>query len=960
MTKKRVVLIIVIAVLLVSVICTGIIGYVMKISELETERANRTIEVSHNYSSSSIIDFFNKCSQEVDIITNAISSHTDNIFLSDTVKGQLYSDNKYLDTGYNYIVPNDDCSQLLNSYEMEYKVNFISIANKNGLITRYNETSDKRIFYDVSGSSYYKYAVDNKRTVIEYDYSKKYFDVDAIIMAKPIIRNDIVEGVIITSINVYELNNIIYTDYLEESITIAIASEKDGIIAKNIEDEKTKVILDKWKSNIAGKAELSSYRANGGVFYEIDNYYLGETIIASPAFDIENNRWYIVTLISYDSLRVYSNLYARQSIILVAMMVVIAVLFTVGVISIVVASFKEKVVLDKKQSVVMTKIKKYMFDINMRTHVLTFSDDAQKMLGIKKNTIKIDDLKKEGYMSEEEFRKAVKIFGNIRDSEEVSAEFTIMNKHVKVDIYHIISKSERIDSFMGVVEDITPIVMKQQMLEQKANTDGLTRLLNRETLISEVEKDILHDPATRKAMYVIDIDEFKQINDKYGHYIGDILLQKTALALKSVSSNKNIKIGRLGGDEFCIYYYGGPSNREIKEFGALLCNKLSLIAISDDVDYSISCSIGISLYPRNGMNFVELYQRADNALYIAKESIGSGFAFYNSEGYVDNSVDMSVEGDMGTLDSDLKPTNEDNFSLLLSQGAEGKEKLRKLLSEAVENNEFVCYKQPKINVKTGEITSEALSRWYNPTFGIISPSRFILLFERTNSIEVLDLYMLEFVFKEIDRRIKEGKTIGTISVNQSLQTITQPYYLNRVLDLLKHYDVPEGAIIIEITERDLFTSLRTIIKVVNNLHELGFKISIDDFGSGFTTLSILKDFEVDEIKIDKSFMTGDFKKASKAYIIIKEIIAMAHELNIQVVAEGVENLDQARYLIEMGIDYLQGYIISKPVTLSDFDAAREDGSYADVLDFLTCGQLKEIHDFESKSNKLLGNRKKKK
>lgn len=960
MTKKRVVLIIVIAVLLVSVICAGIIGYVMEISKTETERANKTIEISHNYSATSIVDFFTKCSQEVDIIANSITSHSDNIFLNDTVNGKLYLDNDYVSTSYKNIVPIDDCNQLLISYEMEYKVNFISLANTSGLIMRYDEITDTRIFYDVSKSSYYKYAVDNKRTVIEYDYSKKYFNEDVIMLAKPLVRENIVEGVILMSINVYELNNLIYTDYLEESITIAIASEKDGIIAKNREDEKTSELLDKWQSNIVDKERKASFRANSSVFYEMENYYLGETVVASPAFDIEDNRWYIVTLISSDSLRVYSTLYARHSITLVAIMVAIATVFTLGVISIVVASFKERVVLDKKQSVVMTKIKKYMFDINMRTHIITFSEDAQKMLGFKKNNIKIEDLKKDGYMSEDEYRRALKIFGNIRNSDELSAEFIIKNKHVKVDIYHIVSKSERIDSFMGVLEDITPIVMKQQMLEQKANTDGLTRLLNRETLISEVEKDILKDPATRKALYVVDIDEFKQINDKYGHYIGDILLQKTAAALKSVSVNKNIKIGRLGGDEFCIYYYGGPTNRQIKEFGALLCNKLSMIAISDDVDYSISCSVGISLYPRNGMDFVELYQRADNALYVAKESIGSGFAFYNGEGYIDNSVEISVEGELGTAENELKPVNEDNFSLLLSQGEEGKEKLRQLLAEAVENNEFVCYKQPKINVKTGEITSEALSRWYNPTFGIISPSRFILLFERTNSIEVLDLYMLEFVFKEIDKRIKEGKKIGTISVNQSLQTITQPYYLNKVLDLLKRYDVPEGSIVIEITERDLFTSLRTIIKVVNNLHEVGFRISIDDFGSGFTTLSILKDFEVDEIKIDKSFMTSDFKKASKAYIIIKEIIAMAHELNIQVVAEGVENLDQARYLIEMGVDYLQGYIISKPVTLSDFDIAREDGSYADILDFLTCGQLKEIHDFESKTNKLLGNRKKRK
>lgn len=960
MTKKRVVLIIVVAILLIAVICAGIIGYVVKILDYETERVNNNIENSHAYSVNNVTDFFDEFSQETDLITRSIVSSPENVFTSETVEGSLYKGNDtYVQTYLNNIVPINYCKKLLETYGMQYKVELICIANTNGILAKYDETTGERYFYDISRSSYYKYAVENQRTIIEFDNTKNYLDTESLVMAKPIVKDADVIGVILLSIRLAALEDILQSEYLvEQNIIDAFVSKKHGIIAMK-DDEVAKAVIEKRNQGKANTLDIPKSRMNTSLYYEVDDHFLGETSIVSTTFDLDDEL-YLISIVSREKMMAYANLYVKNSVALVAIMTLIAVLFSVGVISLVVYTFKEKIVIDKKQAIIMSKIKKFIFDINTKTRIISLSKEAQKMLGFSKNVIKIEELKQLGYFSAEEFSRAIKVFSNIKNTEEVSAEFNVLNKHIKVDIYHIVSKSERIDSYMGIIEDITPIVMKQQLLEQKASMDGLTRLLNRETLISEVEKDILNDPATRKAMYVIDIDEFKQINDKYGHYIGDILLQKTAAALKVLSVDKNIKLGRLGGDEFCVYYYGGPSNREIKEFGALLCNKLSLIAISDEVDYSISCSVGISRYPRNGMDFVELYQRADNALYIAKESLGSGYAFYNDDSYAANNLDMDIDGEIGLTDNALSQTNEDNFSLLLSQGAEGKEKLKKILSDAVANNEFVCYKQPKINIKTGEITSEALSRWYNPTFGIISPSRFILLFERTNSIEILDLYMLEFVFKEIDRRIKNGERIGTISVNQSLQTITQPYYLYKVLDLLKHYDVPEGTIIIEITERDLFTSLRTIIKVVNKLHECGFRISIDDFGSGFTTLSILKDFEVDEIKIDKSFMTSDFKKASKAYIIIKEIIAMAHELNIQVVAEGVENLDQARFLIEMGIDYLQGYIISKPVTLNDFDDAREKGEYTDVLSMLTDGKVTEAHDFEWNSNKLLGNRKKKK
>lgn len=497
-------------------------------------------------------------------------------------------------------------------------------------------------------------------------------------------------------------------------------------------------------------------------------------------------------------------------------------------------------------------------------------------------------------------------------------------KHIRINVSKIVENRGRFQSeqfIVGIIEDVTEAARRQHELETQAKSDSLTRLWNREAMAQMITHELETNKNARHALILLDLDGFKQINDKYGHYVGDVLLQKVAGRLLVIEKNGDYTVGRMGGDEFCVFARNMETTRKVEELAKMVCRSLSSITIADSIDYYVCCSCGMAIYPRNGSTFNELYQCADSALYTSKENIGSYYTIYSN---------LSLEAKSENAEKHDQELVEDNFSLLLAQGEEGMRLLTGILKDAMAKEEIKVYFQPKIS-STGKkpLGAEALSRWSSPIYGMIMPNKFIPLFEKTKLIPELDYYVLGQCIKLQSR----STASFSINVNQSLMTLTQPYYLNEVNKHIQRYGLKSDSITVEITERGIFTSMRTISKVIQQLHSLGIRVSIDDFGTGYTTLSILKDFDINEIKLDKSFV--DIKGgtgAARAKIIIKEVCEMAKALGVETVAEGVETYQQAEYLSDVGCDYLQGFYFSRAVPYEEFLKSKDKFIFTKIAD----------------------------
>lgn len=435
-------------------------------------------------------------------------------------------------------------------------------------------------------------------------------------------------------------------------------------------------------------------------------------------------------------------------------------------------------------------------------------------------------------------------------------------------------------------EDVTERKCYEKQLEYQANHDGLTHLPNRNVLVDRIHQALLMSQRNSKqvAIFFIDLDNFKFINDSLGHDIGDGLLKKTAERLVSCIRAGDT-VARQGGDEFIIMVSDCEVDAVADRIAREIQNVVSQPFGINEQDLVITCSIGISISPRDGEDVQTLIKHADLAMYQAKEQGRNRTRFFTGEMNARSLSRMNME---------------------------------KHLRRALERNElFLCY-QPKVSLRSGRITSmEALVRWQSPELGLISPASFIPLAEEIGLIEPIG----EWVLETACRQNREWQDVGLpaipVAVNLSAYQFRQKNLVRVVERILRESGLEPRYLELEITESLVMQNLDRVTTILNELKELGTALSMDDFGTGYSSLSYLKRFPFNKLKIDQSFVR-DITTDPDSATIVKTIIAMAHNLRLKVIAEGVETTGQLNYLRLHNCDEIQGYLFSKPVAADDF------------------------------------------
>jgi len=426
---------------------------------------------------------------------------------------------------------------------------------------------------------------------------------------------------------------------------------------------------------------------------------------------------------------------------------------------------------------------------------------------------------------------------------------------------------------------------KNLQLQHLALHDTLTGLPNRTLLNDRIER-ILFDAKRHQqsfALFLIDLDRFKEINDTLGHHFGDKLLKVVSVRLKE-SVRLNDSIARLGGDEFAVLL----PHTDYK--GAELCANRILYAMSkpfviDNITTESKASIGISIFPEHAQEADELMKYADIAMYQAKQS-QSGFALYDPE-----------------------------------QNKHSVRRLRLMsdLRDAVKNQNIHLAYQPVVDTTSQDLAYvEALARWDHPELGGIPPDEFISMAEQMGLINVLTMQILDQSLKDLARWNKQGYDFG-VSVNLSVYSVQNLSLPDDIQALLQMHGVAAEKVQLEITETALMQDLARAGKVLSALSELGVQLAIDDFGTGFSSLNYLKKLPVDALKIDRSFIS-DMCTDQTDRAVVKTVIELGHNLDCQVVAEGVEDQSTLDLLDQMSVDKLQGYFISKPIGKYDLEA----------------------------------------
>jgi len=435
-------------------------------------------------------------------------------------------------------------------------------------------------------------------------------------------------------------------------------------------------------------------------------------------------------------------------------------------------------------------------------------------------------------------------------------------------------------------EDVTERKKYEGQLEYQANHDGLTHLPNRNLLVDRIHQALLMSLRNghQVAVFFIGLDNFKFINDSLGHDLGDELLKITADRLVACVRAGNT-VARQGGDGFVIMV----SDRNVADVADRIATSIQA-AVSQPLKISehelvITCSIGISISPRDGEEVQILIKNADLAMYQAKEQGRNQIRFYTGEMNARSLSRMAME---------------------------------QHLRRALERDElFLCY-QPKVSLRSGQITGmEALVRWQSPELGLISPASFIPLAEETGLIEPIGEWVMETACRQNRKWQDAGLPALPVAVNLSACQFRQKNLVGLVERILRESGLEPRYLELEITESLVMQNLDRVTTILNELKTLGTTLSMDDFGTGYSSLSYLKRLPFNTLKIDQSFVR-DITSDPDSATIAKTIIAMAHSLRLKVIAEGVETTAQLGYLRLQACDEIQGYLFSRPIVAEEF------------------------------------------
>lgn len=425
----------------------------------------------------------------------------------------------------------------------------------------------------------------------------------------------------------------------------------------------------------------------------------------------------------------------------------------------------------------------------------------------------------------------------------------------------------------------------EKHLDKLAYYDVTTDLPNRHFFHKQLDLSVERAITSKQKMVLLflDLDNFKIVNDTAGHKTGDLLLKQASSRLSNVI-RQNDYICRIGGDEFAIIIENIDGIDDVTIVTKKCIDALSNPFVFDGNKFFIGVSIGVSICPDDTITANELLVNADMAMYEAKIRGKNNFQFFDYEMNIVHSLKYQLESD---------------------------------LRHAIQKNQLELYYQPLVNANNGLLTGvEALMRWHHPEKGTILPNDFIPIAEETGLILPLGKWLIEVACQQGKQLVDAGLEDIIIAINVSGIQIREHGFIDDVTDALKVSGLPPEILEIELTESTLMDDSELIIQKVNELKKLGIHISIDDFGTGFSSMNYLKSFPISKLKIDQSFVSG-LPKNNEDIAIVRAIIAMAHGLGIDVIAEGVENMEQAAMLSEYDCDMFQGYYYAKPMPFNE-------------------------------------------
>jgi diguanylate cyclase (GGDEF)-like protein len=422
----------------------------------------------------------------------------------------------------------------------------------------------------------------------------------------------------------------------------------------------------------------------------------------------------------------------------------------------------------------------------------------------------------------------------------------------------------------------------QVQLEHQANYDALTGLPNRNLLHDRLRRSVYAQRMPRTvAVVFIDLDHFKFVNDSLGHAVGDELLKAMAERLRLMLRDGDT-VARLGGDEFVLILNDQSSEEVIYRAMQRITAELAQPLEIDGKELVVTCSAGISLYPQDGPDVGTLLKNADAAMYRAKEHGRNNFQFYTAE---------------------------------MNERVNERLALENALRRAIERNELLLHYQRRVDLRSGAIVgAEALVRWMHPEWGLVHPARFIPLAEETGLIVPIGEFVLREACRQARAWVDEGLKPGVVSVNLSARQFRQEGLVRRVSRVLVDTGLDPQHLEMELTESTVMHNVDAAIATLQGLKSLGLSLSVDDFGTGYSSLAYLKNLPLDKLKIDRSFVRdiGAGAEANEG-VLAQAIISLGHNLNLHVVAEGVETDAQVRFLKKHKCDEVQGYFYGEPV-----------------------------------------------
>ncbi len=448
----------------------------------------------------------------------------------------------------------------------------------------------------------------------------------------------------------------------------------------------------------------------------------------------------------------------------------------------------------------------------------------------------------------------------------------------------VIESSRDITAHMEIEDKLHK---QKNALRQQAHYDGLTGLANRTLFNDTLEKKIseANRKHTKLALFFIDLDRFKQINDSLGHSSGDMVLKIVSERINKKLRGEDV-LARLGGDEFSILMEDLNKSHDAVQLAQKIIDILEQPIDVEGHTVYVSSSIGISLYPEDAKNAQDLLKNADAAMYKAKDEGRNNFQFYSAE------------------------MTELAFERLLMETN---------LRQALINEEFVVYYQPQVDGRTDKLIGmEALVRWKHPAMGLVSPAKFIPLAEETGLIVQMDRWVMKTAMRQIAKWYEKGFNPGTLALNLSMRQLQKDDFIQVLTKTIENTGFKSEWLELEVTEGQIMNNPDASIMTLNHISQLGIELAIDDFGTGYSSLPYLKKLPINKLKIDQSFVR-DLPDSEEDVEITKAVIALTKSLNLRVIAEGVETKEQKEFLVENGCENIQGYYYSKPIPADEME-----------------------------------------